>query len=76
NHDYKINIDESVSVNNIQTCGKSLPFTNVWNKKDKKKWKNMFKFYYIELPEQCNKTKIPPPFLPRKATEPGYHLNF
>ena len=35
----------------------------------------MFKFYYIELPEQCNKTKIPPPFLPRKATEPGY-LNF
>lgn len=34
------------------------------------------KFYYIELPEQCNKTKIPPPFLPRKATEPGYHLNF
>ena len=23
NHDYKINIDESVSVNNIQTCGKA-----------------------------------------------------
>lgn len=36
----------------------------------------MFKFYYIELPEQCNKTKIPPPFLPRKTTEPGLSFEF